>query len=141
MLKVPAPFPQVGSYALLVDCNLPVEQQRAELVRIVRRGAGVTVAFPLRVGASGNRIVEEVELIDATPLDKAEQRVMHDIASALAGRDKLSKKQREMKARGEALRQRHIMAGVMDIELRKLARLQARSQPSTGSNIPNEIAA
>ena len=31
MLKVPAPFPQVGSYALLVDTNLPASQQRAEL--------------------------------------------------------------------------------------------------------------
>jgi len=147
MLKIAAPFPQVGSYALLVDDLQPVEQQRAELVRIMRRptictrGGDVAVAFPLRTGASGSMLVDDNRLIDATPLTKAEEREMHDISRALAGRERPSRKQRELAARGEALRQRHIMSTVMEIELTKLAHIQARQQPSTGSHLPSEIAA
>lgn len=147
MLKVPTEFPQVGSYALFVDITLPLAQQRAELVRIMRRpticerGGDVAISFPLRTGASGSMIVPEDALIDATPLTKAEEREMHDISRALSGRDKLTNKQRVMKARGEDLRDRHIMSAVMEIELRKLARLQAKGQPSTGGHLPEGIAA
>lgn len=85
MLKTPTPFPHVGSFALLIDKTLPAEQQRAELVRIMRRDPGcfdgspsklrnVAVAFPLRVGASGNRLVFAEDLIDGTPLTRAESR-------------------------------------------------------------------
>jgi hypothetical protein len=92
MLRIPAPFPEVGSYALLIDTNLPAVQQRAELVRVMRRDPAhgqSAVAFPLRVGAFGNRVVGESELIDATPLTKDEERELADLQRHLAGRDRL----------------------------------------------------
>lgn len=138
MLKVAAPFPQVGSFALLVDDLMPVEMQRAELVRIQYRGdARVSVAWPLRIGASGYRSVAEAELIDATPLTKGEERELADLQHYVAGRERPNKKKA---ARCEALRSRLIMSGVMAIEMAKLGRLQARSQPSTGSYLPREAA-
>lgn len=139
MLKIAAPFPQVGSYALLIDDLMPVEMQRAELVRIMRTDvATCAIAFPLRLGATGNRNVQLDSLIDATPLTKAEERELADLQRYVAGRERPNKAKA---ARCEALRTRLIMSEVMQIELKKLGRLQARSQPSTGSYIPKEHAA
>lgn len=148
MLKVAAPFPQVGSYGLITDPTLPVEMQRAELARILRHDGQlpdqdgemrdvVAIALPLRVGATGNKLVALDQVIDATPLTKAEERELADLQRYVAGRERPNKKKA---ARCEALRSRLIMSGVMAIELQKLGRLQARSQPSTGGYLPREAA-
>lgn len=108
MLTPETPFPNVGSYALLIDEDQPLGQQRAELVRIhslrlVREGHGhpiekkATLAFPLREGASGNKTVPFAGLIDATPLTGAEAREMVDLDSELRGlkvRDRANKQAR-----------------------------------------------
>lgn len=144
MLQVATPFPHVGSYALFIDDRLPIGEQRAELVRIMRRpticerGGDVAVAFPLRTGASGSRLVDDARLIDGTPLTKAEERELADLQRYVAGRERPNRAKAE---RCEALRNRLIMSGVMAIELAKLGRLQARSQPSVGSHLPREAAA
>jgi hypothetical protein len=141
MLKVPSPFPQVGSYALLVDETLPITQQRAELVRVQRRDQGeglVSISWPLRIGASGNRIVFENELIDGTELTKAEQRELTDLLNHCRGRARPNKAKM---AQAEALRCRLIHSDLLRAELDKLARLQARDQPSIGSLLPRSEAA
>lgn len=141
MLKVPAPYPQVGSYALFVDDLLATELQRAELVRLQSTPLGkegALVSWPLRVGSSGSRRVPLADLIDATPLTKAEEREMHDLDRELRGRKRPDKAKAP---RCEALRRRHIMSTVMEIELNKLARIQSRAQPSPGSLLPKDIAA
>ncbi|QAY77899.1 hypothetical protein [Sphingosinicella sp. BN140058] len=67
MLRTPAPFPQVGSYALTIH------QDEITLARIQgRNGEDATISLPLFSGASGNRTVPLGELIDATPLSDDE---------------------------------------------------------------------
>ena len=72
MLKVPAPFPHVGSYAL-------AELDGAACaVRILARDDRARTALIAIVGdpdaASGNRNVPLAQLADPTPLSAAEQR-------------------------------------------------------------------
>lgn len=143
MLKVPAPFPQVGSYALFVDDTLPIEQQRAELVRIQYRDGGtivepwVKISWPLRTGASGYRVVAEAALVDGTALSKDEQRELTDLLNYCRDRIRPNKAKLE---RADALRDRLIMSDLMRAELEKLARLQAKAQPSIGSYLPRHAA-
>ena len=136
MLNVPAPFPQVGSFALYVDPDLPIEAQRAELVRIMRRDGqpqfpGAAVAFPLRTGATGNRLVSERQLIDPTPLTTAEERELTDLQNQLRGRARPNKAKVE---RAEALRTRQLMADLAAIEFRKLDALHARTRRRDGAS-------
>lgn len=147
MLKTPAPFPHVGSYALLVDTTLPDSQQRAELVRIMRRGwygdgpvgpspcRNVAVAFPLRTSASGNRLVYAEDLIDGTALSKAEERELADLQRDLRQQ---VRPRRDKIDRAEALRKRLIYSQLLAAELGKLARLDAKAQPSVGRFLPRE---
>lgn len=129
LLSPETPFPQVGSYALLIDRDRPLEQQSAELVRILRRyrmdrDAPVTVAFPLREGASGTKSVVVSDLIDATPLTSAESREMTDLGRALTG-----PRVRGRKAKAERygqLRARAIWAPHFDRLLRHARGIEAR---------------
>lgn len=113
MLSPATPFPQVGSHALLIDEAQPIGSQRAELVRILRRyrmgaDAPVTVAFPLRQGASGTKSVTVGDLIDATPLTGAEGREMVELSRQLTGMRVRGRAAKQ--ARHDALRNRAIWA-------------------------------
>ncbi|HEY8593277.1 MAG TPA: hypothetical protein VIL42_10510 [Sphingomicrobium sp.] len=143
MLRVPAPFPQVGSYALIVDEALPVSQQRAELVRVQRRDTSsgeAAIAFPLRVGASSFRIVDEWTLIDGTPLTKDEERELADLQRHLFGRTRLSPKLKEQAARAEALKNRQVASVLLEAELRKLHAAEARGLRRGGGSTGQVIA-
>jgi hypothetical protein len=104
MLTPEATYPYPGSYALLVDSDLPPEQQCEELVRIHWRrvdseGRGfIALSFPLRDGASGNKIAPADQLIDATPLTPEEEREFHDLDRALKGRSLRTPKQKRQLA-------------------------------------------
>lgn len=157
MLKTQAPFPHVGSFALLVDTHQPESQQRAELVRLMRydvprvaseRGwlAGeptripspcrnAAVSFPLRTGASGNRLVYAEDLIDGTPLTKAEERELADLQRTVARQVRPNRAKIE---RAESLRKRAIFSVLLAAELRKLAALDARDHASVGRPLPRD---
>lgn len=143
MLRVATPFPNVGSYALFIDSELPVSEQRAELARIVGSSADgngeVLIGLPLRVGASGSRTVRIDQLKDATPLSEAEKAELQALREHLSGSPRPNRKKIE---RAEALRTRQIFAEkVMPYELLKLHKLQAKGQHSTGSRLPlSEVA-
>lgn len=139
MLSPDAPFPYVGSYALLIDSDLPKSAQRAELVRIMWRRLvpeapgqpaheEVSVSFPLRAGACGNKLVPFAELINPTPLDDAEKRELTDLQRHLAGRVNLSPKLKVKLARVHALRQRLIWSQVAKGLLERAVALQARKR-------------
>ncbi len=136
MLRTPAPFPEVGSFALFVDTGLPAAQQRAELVRILRHDNindrhFCAVAFPLRLGATGNRNVPIGELIDATPLTVPEQRELTDLQRDLRGR----KRRNAIKAaRSHALAQRLTWSVLLLTEQRKLDSLAARTDRRAGAS-------
>lgn len=70
MLRVPAPFPQVGSYPLIeIDGRL-------QLARIVGRdhGGNALISLPLDpVAASGNKSVPLEQLLNADPLSAQER--------------------------------------------------------------------
>jgi hypothetical protein len=93
MLRTPAPFPQVGSYALIeIDGRL-------HLARIQKRtcDAEVMISLPLlRDVASGNRKVSPDALIDGTPLSEFEQRELGrlEIEAAAGGRGAPAKRER-----------------------------------------------
>lgn len=149
MIKAPAPFPHVGSYGLLIDTGLPVEQRRAELARVLGRfpeGRGgeqvelARISLPLREGASSVRTVELTELIDATPLTRAEERELGDLDAALHGRTLRSARQKAAAFRAEKLRERLCYSQILIAELAKLARLHRRQQPSPGGFLPREAA-
>lgn len=124
MLRNPAPFPHVGSFGLFTDADLPVAQQRAELVRILRlAGTMAFIAFPLRAGASGNTLVRLDEITDATPLTKTEERELTDLERALRGR---ARPNPTKATRRHALRERAIWSLVLNSELAKLHALEAR---------------
>lgn len=128
MLSPATPFPAVGSYALFEDPNLPRGQRRTELVRILERGAHVVlVSFPLREGAGGNRRVALADLIDGTPLTAEEKREEFDLYRQIFGRDRLTPKQKEKKARHEALRGRQIWSGCLQRKMDELAALQRKA--------------
>jgi len=127
MLSPEAVFPYPGSYALLNDIDLPYPQP-TELVRIMWRrvddaGRGfVAVSFPMRDGASGNKVVPTEQLIDGTPLTADEQREFHDLDRALDDRDprNFSKRQRAKSARRDALKQRMIWVPFLTERLRDM---------------------
>lgn len=143
MLQVATPFPHVGSYALFIDDRLPIGEQRAELVRIMRRpticerGGDVAVAFPLRTGASGSMLVDDGQLIDGTALAKTEERELTDLLNYIRARVRPAA---DKMARAEALRRRLIYSQLLAAELAKLGRLAARGQPSTGAILPRHAA-
>ena len=125
MLRTPAPFPHVGSFGLFTDPSLPIARQRAELVRILRMaGTMVFIAFPLRAGASGNTLVPLAEVIDATPLVRAEERELADLERDLRGR---ARPNPTRATRAAALRERAIWSLVLNAELAKLYALEARA--------------
>lgn len=143
MLSTPTEYPHVGSYALYIDPSLPIGQQRAELVRIQRRDdERVWVSFPLRIGASGNKILDLSQLIDATPLDAAEKKEHAEIEAHLRGREtvRATPRLREMVRRSEDLRKRAIFSMLLASELAKLAAIEARGVPSVGSRLPRQAA-
>lgn len=115
MIKSPAAFPFPGSYALHVVAGEPA------LVRIIEwigpQGqvpfgdkATAMVAYPLRIGASGNTKVEIGALIDATPLNADERIEAGELERRLAG----NKRPRKVDlAREQQLRMRAIHADVL----------------------------
>ncbi len=125
MLSTPATYPHVGSFALYIDADRPMP--RAELVRIMRLDAAslippapyrATIAFPNRVGSSGNKTVPMTDLIDATPLSKEEERELTDGQRDLRGRGaELSRRLRAVKLRTEALRSRQLSSIILEHEL------------------------
>jgi hypothetical protein len=138
MIRSPADYPFPGSFALLIDTNLPAEQRRCELVRIMRYDPDhgqAAVAFPLRVGASGNRVIASAELIDATPLTTAEAAELETLRDHLGMQARPNRKKIE---RAEALRRRQIYGDAMRFELKRLDLLERKAQPSIGSRIPRE---
>lgn len=142
MIQAETPFPHVGSYALFVDPAQPVGMQRAELVRIQRRDdEEASVSFPLRVGASSNKVVALGQLIDGTPLTADEKREHADLERHLTGRTRLTPKLKAMALRSERLRKRAIYSIILESEKVKLASWQARQQPSIGARLPRSEAA
>lgn len=132
MLASAAPFPQVGSYALLIDMDQPAPQP-AELVRIQFRHLAhppesgvVTVAFPLRNGADGTKRVRLTDLIDATPLSSAESREMTDLRRELTGQRVRGRKVKA--ARYEALRDRAVWAPHFTRIYERAVRLQHKAK-------------
>lgn len=115
MLKVHAPFPQVGSYALLEEGG------KTFLVRIQHRdpeGQGLAlISFPGSYNASGNRKVAIADLIDGTPLTDAERREYAALEGALAGTS-ASTRSKKYK-RYMALRLRDIAADSLAEALRR----------------------
>lgn len=119
MLSASTPYPNVGSYALLVDTDAN-PNTGVELVRILeRRVSAALVAFPLRDGASGNKVVAIGDLIDASPLSDSEKREFHDLDRALFGRTQFrTPKQKLDKARRDALHRRILYGPILDRQLR-----------------------
>lgn len=154
MLRTPAPYPHVGSFAAFIDTDIAdASQRRAELVRIAGRsleleGDGDTfrqvehafITFPLRTGSSGSRTVPLSLLIDATPLTREEERELHDIELALKGRLCRTKREREANERARALKERLLYSQLMAPELKRLDALQRRTAPSGGRILPREAA-
>jgi hypothetical protein len=125
MIRTPAPFPQPGSYALLVDLG------QTHIVRILSRvpdAAEAVISFPARWGASGNKTVPLADLIDGTPLTADERREMRHLfeeADALAAGGRAH---RQRLAEANALRQRDIhsetlerLKGTLPSQLRRAA--------------------
>lgn len=119
MLSPSTPFPNVGSYALLIDSDAD-PKTGVELVRILERRVSVAlVAFPLRDGASGNKVVPVADLIDASPLTDSETREFHDLDRALFGRTRFrTPKQKQDKARRDELHSRVLYGPILDRQLR-----------------------
>lgn len=129
MLIPETPFPYPGSYALHVDTDLAPQQQQAELVRIMwRREGQVAVSFPLRLNASGNKVIAADALIDATPLTAAEALEFHDLDRSLAGRSLRTAKQKRQAARRDALKQHVVWAPHMERLLRRARTIMASQQ-------------
>lgn len=71
MLKTPAPFPQVGSFALAHH------DRRLQLCRILAKvpdSDDVLIGFPATFGASGNTRAAIGSLVDGTPLSDGDRR-------------------------------------------------------------------
>ena len=128
MLDPATPFPHVGSYALLIDEDKPLGEQRVELIRILRHNPQLQteafVSFPLREGASGNMTARFSAIIDATPLTGAEGREMVDLGRELRGsrvRDRAKKE-----ARRDALESRARWAPLMLRLIDQAAKVEAK---------------
>jgi len=118
MLKTSAPYPHVGSYALLED------EGRTHLVRIIGKdpGGDVTLSFPGRYKiASGNKTVPFADLIDGTPLTAAEEAEFRQLESTIPAVPSRSAKVKAQQQRYADLRERSIHAST-------LARLLAKAQ-------------
>jgi hypothetical protein len=105
MLNTPAPFPQVGSYALVVH------EGKTRLARIIQRDPGgdrIGISLPQRYGAAGVLTVAFEELIDGTPLSDAERAELTALERDLAGR---ARPKKAAAARHDELRHRDIHAG------------------------------
>jgi hypothetical protein len=136
MLRTPAEYPHPGSFALVVDPQLPLAEQRAEMVRIQRRdGDAVAISFPLRAGV-GYRVVDLSELIDGTPLTPKEHDELRAIESALVGRDRdsLTRAEKRRAKRAAALRSRMMAALILASERARLDALHARSMRRHGGS-------
>lgn len=125
MLTPETPFPYPGSYALHTDLDLPAPQP-TELVRIQWRrvdseGRGfVAVSFPMRNGASGNKVVPADAVVDATELSAEEQREFHQLDRGLRGRSGRTKRQKAEIARRDALKERMIWSRFIAPKLREM---------------------
>src|SRR5690349_15559331 len=128
MIRTPASYPFPGSFAAVIDMDLPEVDRRAELVRIVRTGPGTaTVAFPLRPSvASGHRTIPFAELMDGTPLTPIEARELADLQRELRGRKIDNAARRRKKARADALKRRQGLSIILAAEIRKLEAAEAR---------------
>jgi len=132
MLRTPAPYPHVGSFALWIDHDLPAGQQRAELARILRVGPlTAAIALPLRVGASGNVTVALGDLIDGTPLTRGEDKELRDLQLHIRQR---VRPRPDKVTRAETLRQRAIFSILLGSELAKLNSLTARADQRQGAS-------
>lgn len=132
MLNQPAPFPYVGSYALFEDDDGDTHLVRIQAKRPAREGPTervfALISFPLRDGASGNKVVAFDQLQDGTALTRAEQREFHDLDRALAGRSMRTPKQKAAKARRDALRQRMLAEPIMTRMIRQVDAKVARQR-------------
>jgi hypothetical protein len=115
MLNAPAPFPQVGSYAVYVENGSTV------LVRIQHRmdrfgEPHATISLPRTWRASGNKLVPLADLIDGTPLTAAESAER----LALYARNGAAKRPRPADVeRYDALRSRALAADTLADLLRR----------------------
>lgn len=124
MLRTPTPFPNVGSWGLHIDEDLPVAGQRAELVRIMALGGTMArLSFPLRLGASGNKVVPLDDVKDCTPLSKDEERELADLERALRGTSGRTPKQRADLKRVNALKERLLFSQVAAPQIERADRL------------------
>lgn len=137
MLSSATAFPQVGSYALYEDPELPRGDRRPELVRILELGATVAlVAFPLREGrASGNKRLPLADLLDGTPLTAQEKREEVELFRQVTGKDRLTPRQKQLKVRHDALRARMIWSGCLQRKLDDFHVLQRRQANATSQGV------
>ena len=128
MLNPETPYPYPGSYAFYIDRDgdFPAE---SELVRIQwRREGWVMVAFPLRRGAGGNKVVPAGALIDPTPLDAAEERELADLGRHLEGRERLTPKMKRQMVRMVELKRRLVYSRLIREPLAKARDLAERQR-------------
>lgn len=149
MLAGATEFPQVGSYALLLSPAPPGsasaswgpeaqgDNQGPQLVRIHRVAPdGFAISLPLDDSASGFRQVASERLIDATPLNPAEQKLFCELSRELrrkcaavgsGGRTKRPRiaDRQKKQARYEALERRAIYAPLLAAKLKQLAAKRA----------------
>jgi hypothetical protein len=92
------------------------------MLRVPDRQDNVTIAFPLRYGASGNRTVPLASLADTSQPTAAELAEMHDLDARISG--KARPKGADL-ARFEALRLRVIRAPLLRQKLAQLAQRNA----------------
>jgi hypothetical protein len=82
LLNIPAPFPQVGAWALF---NRGGESVAARIVGLTADGSVATLSFPDRPTSSGFATAAARDLIDPSPLDTAECEEMAALAAHLSG--------------------------------------------------------
>lgn len=129
MLKVPAEFPEVGSYALYDQGGTHI---LARIVGKPPRGEGeeqiVLLAFPqIQDVASGNKRVPLADLIDATPLAKADRDRIEALEREMSGLAKNGRAWSKRRAEADALRLREIRSQTLDT---LIARLPQRLRPA-----------
>jgi hypothetical protein len=119
MLSEDAAFPFAGSYCLFRDYRLAAEERRPELARILERGVSVAlISLPLRIGAESNLRVPLDDLIDGTPLTKAEDDELKKLKADLKTR---RRNRAAAEKRHKALRDRAVWSACLRAERAKLA--------------------